>query len=125
MIRTKNWYYRIASALGLGTALLLFLLNGAVGIIGPETQPANLLYVAVLVAGLGGTLLARLKARGMHKTFMFVSLVQFIIPFVSFLIWPQLSWGGAGMAGVLILNSFFAMLFVASALLFRKAGLTK
>lgn len=116
--------YRIAFAVGLVTAFLLFWVNGAVGIIGNEGQPANLMYGVVFVVGLIGSLLARFKPRGMAVTLFTAALVQITIPVIALILWPRLSWGGAGITGVFLFNAFFAVLFALSALLFRHAGTT-
>jgi hypothetical protein len=121
-LRTRNSVYRVAFGIGLVTAFLLGWVNGAVGIIGNEGQPANLLYGAVFAVGLIGSLMARFKARGMARTLFAAALVQISVPVIALIIWRQISWGGAGIAGVFVLNAFFAALFVVSALQFRHAA---
>jgi hypothetical protein len=120
--RSGNTVYRIAFGIGLVAALLLALVNGAVGIIGNESQPANLMYGAVFAVGIIGSLVARFKPRGMAYTLFAAALVQLSVPVIALMIWPQISWGGAGIVGVFILNAFFAGLFVVSALVFRDAA---
>jgi hypothetical protein len=100
-------------------AFLLAWVNGAVGIIGSENQPANLMYGAVFAVGIIGSLVARFKPRGMAYTLFAAALVQLSVPIIALIIWPQISWGGAGLVGVFVLNAFFAALFVVSGLLFR------
>jgi len=119
-LRTRNTSYRVAFGVGLGSAFLLGWVNGAVGIIGNEGQPANLLYGGVFAVGLIGSLMARFKPHGMARTLFAAALVQMLVPVIALIIWQsQISWGGAGMLGVFGLNAFFALLFVGSALLFR------
>ena len=120
--RSGNTVYRIAFGVGLVAAFLLAWVNGAVGIIGNENQPANLMYGAVFAVGFIGSLVARFKPRGMAHTLFAAALVQLSVPVIALIIWPQISWGGAGIVGVFVLNAFFAALFVVSALLFRHAA---
>ncbi|MDO8668932.1 MAG: hypothetical protein Q7K65_01425 [Candidatus Buchananbacteria bacterium] len=121
-LKTRTKVYRIAFVVGLAGALLLGWANGAVGIIGSENNPANLMYGAVFAVGLIGSTMARFKPRGMAHTLYAAALVQILIPAVALFIWPaKASWGEAGVIGVFIVNSFFALLFVVSALLFRHA----
>ena len=120
--RSGKTVYRIAFGIGLVTAFLLAWVNGAVGIIGSENQPANLMYGAVFAVGVIGSLVARFRPRGMAHTLFAAALVQLSVPVIALIIWPQISWGGAGLAGVFVLNAFFAALFVVSALLFRQAA---
>lgn len=116
--------YRVAFGIGLLGALLLFWVNGAVGIIGSENNPANWLYIAVFVVGLIGSLISRFKPRGMSYTLFTAAAVQLLIPVFALLVWPaQASWGNAGVIGVFIFNSIFAILFITSGLLFRRAAL--
>jgi hypothetical protein len=97
-------------------------INGAVGIIGNENQPANLMYFGVLAVGLAGAFFARFEPRGMTRALYATALVQALVPMIALVIWPQVSWGAAGVAGVFILNAFFVTLWVVSALLFRHAA---
>ena len=50
-------------ALALAAAFLLIWINLAVGIIGDEGEPANLLYVGVLAVGIGGATPGALRGR--------------------------------------------------------------
>jgi hypothetical protein len=75
-LRTRTRAYRIAFGVGLAGAFLLFWVNGAVGIIGHEDNPANLMYGAVFAAGLIGSLISRFKPRGMARTLIAATLIQ-------------------------------------------------
>jgi len=124
--RSEKTVYRGAFGVGLAGAFLLFWVNGAVGIIGNEGQPANLMYGAVLAVGLIGSLMSRFKPLGMARTLFAAALTQMLVPVIALLIWPPpaTSWA-PGVFGVFMLSAFFAMLFVASALLFRRASDSK
>ncbi|MDP3964924.1 MAG: hypothetical protein Q8Q20_04720 [bacterium] len=121
--RSEKTVYRVAFGVGLGGAFLLFWVNGAVGIIGNEDNGANLMYGAVFVVGLVGSLLARFKPRGMARTLFIAAIVQMLVPVTALLIWsPQDTSWAPGVLGVFALNSFFAAVFLVSALLFRQAN---
>ncbi|MBS0480306.1 MAG: hypothetical protein JSR79_13555, partial [Proteobacteria bacterium] len=51
---TRNWAYRGGVALALAAIFLLVWINGAVGIIGDEDNPRNLLYGCVIMTAIGG-----------------------------------------------------------------------
>ena len=121
--RSEKTVYRVAFGVGLAGAFLLFWVNGAVGIIGNEGQPANLMYGAVFAVGFIGSLMARFKPRGMARTLFAAALAQMSVPVIALLSWPPpaTSWAPS-VFGVFVLSAFFAMLFVGSALLFRKAA---
>jgi hypothetical protein len=102
--------------------LLLVWGNLAVGFIGNEDNPANLLYGGVLAAAFIGALAARFRPRGMAYAMFAAALVQFLVPLVAAAIWrPEVN---LGMMQVLALNTVFAMLWVGSGLLFRRASAT-
>jgi len=121
-LRICNRTYRIAFGVGLAGIFLLGWVSGAVGIIGSENQPVNLMYWAIPVIGLIGSLISRFKPRGMALTLFIVAFVQFMVPVVALIISPEVSWGNAGVIGVFVTNSIFAVIFVVSALLFRNAS---
>jgi hypothetical protein len=123
-LKTRNKTYHVAFSLGLVGILLLGWVSGAVGIIGSENNPANLMYWAVPVVLLIGSLMARFQPGGMACTLLAAALVQISVPVVALFVWPaQASWGEAGVIGVFIANSIFAVLFAGSAWLFRRASL--
>jgi len=48
-----------------------------------------------------------------------------LVPVVALFIWPaNASWGNAGVIGVFVFNSIFAVLFAVSGLLFLRASAT-
>lgn len=122
--RSGAMAYRAAVGIAVGTALILVWMNLAVGIIGNESNSANLLYGGVIIVGLIGAVLARLKPRGMSHTLFAMAISQALVPVLGLIIWkPQVtSWGVAGLLGVFILNTIFVVLWIGSALLFRRGA---
>src|SRR5687768_10557444 len=100
--------YRAATGLGLATGLILIWINGAVGLIGSEDNPANLMYCGVLAIGAIGAVIARLEPLGMARALFATALAQFLVPVVALLIWrPDFS---PGVVQVFVLNFFFVLL---------------
>ena len=123
--RSGQAAYRAAAGVGVVAALLLLWVNGAVGIIGNENNPANLMYFGVLAIGAIGAVAARLRPRGMMYTLFAVALAQLLVPVIALVIWRPPATSMAefwNISRVFILNGFFALLWVVSALLFRKAA---
>ena len=120
--RTRTVMYRIAFCVGLAGLLFLGWVSGAVGIIGSENQPVNLMYWAVPAVLLIGSVISRFQPHGMSQTLFAAALVQVLIPVTALIIAPEVSWGNAGVNGVFVLNSIFALVFLGSALLFRRAA---
>ena len=116
--------YRVAVGIALAAALLLVWMNLAVGIIGSEDNPVNLMYFGVLAIGILGTTIARLRAQGMARTLFATAIAQELVPVIALIIKkPQVTSVEAsmGVLGVLGLNAFFVMMFIGSGLLFRRS----
>jgi hypothetical protein len=114
--------YRAAVALAVATALVLVWVNAAVGIIGDD-ESFNLMYFGVLAIGIGGALIARLKPQGMALALFAMAIAQMLVPLIVLAI-PNLRgalWEPPGLVGIFVLNAFFALLWIGSAWLFRKA----
>lgn len=62
-----NTLYRLGFAVAIVLGFLLVWINLAVGIIGGEANPANLVFAGVLAVGLVGALIGRFTAGGMFR----------------------------------------------------------
>ncbi|MEP0949751.1 MULTISPECIES: hypothetical protein [Cyanophyceae] len=116
--------YRVAVGIALAAAFLLVWMNLAVGIIGSEDNPVNLMYFGVLAIGILGATMARFRPQGMARTLITTALAQALVPVIALIInKPQVTSVEAsmGVLGVLGLNAFFVMMFIGSALLFRRS----
>jgi hypothetical protein len=120
--RSGSLFYKAAVGLGAGTAFLLVWVNGAVGIIGSEDNPANLLYAGVLLVGLVGTVLARFRSKPMSYVLYAAAVAQMLVPVAALIFWRSTLNEPPSLVGVFILNAFFAGLFALSGALFRRAG---
>jgi len=124
MRKGGNTSYRAGAGVAIFTTLILIWMNLAVGLIGSENNPANLLYIGVLAILLIGIGIARFQAQGMARALFATAIAQFLVPLLAIAIW-QPGFGGAGMIGVLFLNTIFALLWTGSGLLFRHATVNK
>lgn len=115
--------YRIAVAAALGTALMLVWTNLAVGLIGSEGEPANLMYVGVLAIGLIGALAARFRPEGMARTLFAAAFANVVITVIALGAGMHTDPGSSALE-IVGVNLFFAALWVGSALLFQRAGAT-
>lgn len=118
--KMNNGLYRKAVGLSVVTAVLLVWINAAVGIIGQG--PLNLMYFGVLVIGLICAIIFRFKPIGMSRALFVTALGQFLVPIIAFIIWDYQITSERSILGVFALNSFFSVLFVVSALLFRRVA---
>ena len=115
-----NIAYRTAVGVAVVAGLLLIWMNLAVGIIGSEDNPANLLYGGVLAIGIIGAGVARFQPRGMSHTLFATAFAQMLVPVIALVFWRSSLNEPPGTVGTFILNAFFAALFVVSGLLFRR-----
>lgn len=115
--------YRAAIGLALATAFLLTWVNLAVGIVGTEDDPANLLYGGVLAVGIIGAFIARFRSAGMARAFFATALAQALVAAVA--VAAGMGYPASPPLEILAVNALFAMLWLASASLFRKAAREK
>ena len=116
---THNWAYRGGVVLALAAIFLLVWINGAVGIIGNEDNPRNLLYGCVVMTAIGGAIGAGARAAGMARAMAAAAVAMMLA-------WMMAATGGGyeppSAAGFFVIHLFFAVIFGGSAALFRKAA---
>jgi D-alanyl-D-alanine carboxypeptidase len=114
-----NKAYRFAVAMALAAVLLLVWMNVAVGgILGDD--PANMMYFGVLLVGLVGAIIARLEPEGMSRVLLATALAMALVPAIALMIGTPAF--ANGVPAVFALHACYAMVFVGSALLFRRAA---
>jgi hypothetical protein len=112
--------YRAGVAIALLAAVLLAWINLAVGVIGAEDNPANLMFFAVIGMAFAGSALARLQAAGMALAMTTAALAQAAIAVVVVAsgmevgppLWPHF----------VVFTGFFVALWLAAAALLRSAA---
>ncbi len=120
-MKTATTSYRAAVALAVGAATFLVLMMGAVGIIGIEGDPADLMYFGVLAAGIGGAIVARFQPDGMARAMLVVAAAMALVAVIALMLGRHQA-AYSSVFEILGLNGMFATLFAGSALLFRKAS---
>jgi hypothetical protein len=119
--QSRNMIYRLAAGVALAASFLLLWINAAVGVIGDESNDANLMFFGVLAVGLIGSVVARLQPHGMARALYATALAQALVATIALMaelgstapVWPK---------DILILNGFFIALWLLSAALFQKAA---
>jgi hypothetical protein len=117
---TGNSAYRAAVGVAVATAFILIWINLAVGIIGSEDNPANLMYGGVLAVAIIGAVIARFQPVGMARALSATALAQALAGVIALA-------AGLGSTApsfpeaIVFLTGFFAALWLLSAWLFRKA----
>lgn len=109
---SKSWSYRAGFAIALVAAFLLIWGNLAVGFVGSEDNPLNLIYFGVVGLAVLGSALVLLRASGMRKVMAATALAQIaaggVALYFDYFTGP--------------LTTFFTALWLASTWLFRKAA---
>lgn len=114
--------YKLAVVITLLAGFLILWINLAVGIIGSEDNPLNLLYLLVYATGAVGAGISRLRPKGLSIALFATAAVQFSIPILAMFIGNHSLNDPSGLLGIVLLNSFFALMFVIAGFLFRKAA---
>jgi hypothetical protein len=116
----SNKAYRFAMGLAVATAFVLTWVNFVLAV---DVSLANFMYFGVVVVGLVGAAIARLRARGMALALVGTAIAQMLVPFIALVFWKTSVAPGAAVP-VIGLNGGFIVLFAISALLFRRAART-
>jgi hypothetical protein len=119
--RVGNLAYQAAVVVALGAGILIMWVTGAVGIIGSENNPGNLLYLAVVGLAIVGAIITQGRAARMVWAMSVVAIATAFVPVIAF----------TGVAeprsDVLALEVFgatglFSAMWLLSAWLFRKSA---
>jgi hypothetical protein len=112
---TKSRTYSAGAIVAVGAALLLFLVNGAVGFIGDEDNPVNLLFFGVLTLALGGATIVRFRPEGMARAMAVTAGAQGATGALAVLAVPDVQ-------GFLLGTAMFVPLWLLSSWLFARAA---
>lgn len=116
---TNKTSYRLAVGVAVVTVLFLIWAIGALGIIGEGGRPDRL-YAGVLAVVAIGTLVARLRPRGMALALLATALAQALVTVIALLVGYQHN-EGASVVEILGINGMYVTLFGLSAWLFARA----
>lgn len=109
---SRSLFYRLGFGIALVAGFVLIWMNLAVGIIGSEDNPANLMYAGVLAIGATGAILARLRAKGMAIALVVMAVAQALVSATAVL----------GGYFTVPLDAVFITLWLGSAWLFHTAA---
>lgn len=112
--------YRAAVGIACLTGAFLFWVNAAVGIIGDE-EPANAMYLGMLVVGIIGAVAVKFEAQRMSRVMFAVAVIQALVPVIA-MTWVPEERFAPGYLPVMGLNAVFVAAWVVSGLLFRHAA---
>lgn len=107
--------YVVAAGVAVATAFLTTWINLAVGIIGNENNPANLMFFGVLAIGFIAVLFARIEPLGMARAMEVTAVAQAIVGVIAF-------FTASDQPEAYALPGFFVAMWLISAQLFRKAA---
>jgi hypothetical protein len=118
--RSVDRVYRAGVGVGLLAAFLLVWINGAVGIIGPETNDANMMYFAVLGVAIAGAVAAFGRPRGMAYAMFAAAAATAVVAAIA--IAGDLGRPEDGPFQLLGVNAMFVMIWVAAGGLFLESA---
>ncbi|MDP9423380.1 MAG: hypothetical protein M3Q19_11230 [Pseudomonadota bacterium] len=76
--------YRAGVGFALAAAFFLIWVNLAVGIIGDENNPSNLMFFGVVLIGITGSIVARFRPRGMAVAMSVAAAAELLVGIVTF-----------------------------------------
>ena len=118
---SRNMAYRAGAAVSVLTAFLLVWVNLAVGVLGDEDNPANLMFAGVLALALAGAMIARFRAAGMAQALLATFAAQVLAGAIGY--FAGLGAGGSqGIYEVTVGTILFGGLWLIAAGLFYKAA---
>lgn len=118
--RTGDWHYLAATGVAVAAAFLLIWVNLAVGFLGSENNPANLIFLGVFAVAIIGAIMARFQADGMATAMSATAAAQALVGVVAVI--AELGSAGAdGLYEAVMGTGLFTALWLMSAWLFRKA----
>ena len=114
-----NAWYRAGAIVAVAASFLLIWVNGAVGFLGDEDNPANLMFLGVIVLAILGSFVVRFRAPGMAKTMTAAAAAQLLVALIGYF-GGYASPGGAGVYEVVMGTTLFGGLWLLSAWFFRR-----
>ena len=118
---TSNTAYRSAVAVAVGAAVFLVWGMAALGVVGVEGDPADLMFFGVLAVGIGGAIVARLQPDGMARAMLVTSAATILVGVIALMLGKHRA-EYSSVIEILGLTGMFATLFAGSAWLFRSAA---
>jgi uncharacterized membrane protein len=109
---SNRWAYRLAAIVSVLGGFLMVWANLAVGIIGSEENPQNLIFYVVLLIGLFGSLITRFTSRGLMWTLRLMAAAQLAIFVIA---------AGLGWALLPVFTIFYCLLWLVAAELFERS----
>lgn len=113
--KTRNWAYAAGAITAVGTAFLLFVVNGAVGFIGDEDNAVNLLFFGVLTLAFGGAIVVRFRAEDMARVMAVTAGAQVVAAALGVAMVPDVR-------GFVLGTAMFVPLWLLSSWLFVRAS---
>ena len=118
---TTTKAYRLAIGGALATGFILFWVIGAVGLIGAEGDPFDMIYGGVIAVGIMGALIARFQPQGMARAMVATAVAQALVVVIA-LIAGKHQVEVSSVPEIVLSNGFFVALWLGSARLFRSAA---
>jgi hypothetical protein len=109
---TRNSAYRAAVGVAVAAAFILVWMNLAVGVIGTEDNPLNLMYGGVLGIALVGAVIARFRPPGMARVLVATAVAQAGVAVIA-QVAGHFTW---------VLTAIYVALWLTSAWLFQSAA---
>ena len=115
--RSANGFYRAGASVAVAAGFLLVWVNLAVGFLGSEDNPANLMFAGVIAVAIIGGAMARFRAPGMARALVATAIAQAAV--AAIVLVRDLA---DEVTPIVVLTGFFVALWLGAAWLFGKAA---
>ncbi len=115
MRKSGNWAYPAGAMVAAGAAFALFVVNAAIGLVGTEEDPVNLLFFGVVTLASGGAVIVRFRPEGMARAMAVTAGGQIVTGALAAAMVPDLR-------GFALGTAMFVPLWLLSAWLFARAA---
>ena len=121
---TDQAAYRAGACIALAAAFILVWVNGAVGIIGNENNPANLMYGGVVAVAVLGAMVARFRPPGLARAMVAAAIAQVLVLAIALFAVPGAEDPKWPLDAIFLTVFFVALWLVAAWLFHHGAGAT-
>ncbi|MBO6535095.1 MAG: hypothetical protein JJ966_02655 [Balneolaceae bacterium] len=119
--KSQQVTFKIATGIATFTTLFIIWANLAVGIIGNEENPLNLLYFGVVLLAIFGSYIASLKAKAMFRVMMSVAALHAFVSVIGLSIFTEQN-PEYTIMNVIVINCVLTLLWIVSGLLYNKSA---
>ncbi len=121
--KSTSKFYKTGVGLAMFGCFAIIWWNLAVGFIGWEDNPINILFFLIVLIALGWGIVAKFNSKWSERAMYVTAAAQFVAPIIGLLMWQgATTFREGGAIEILTRNLFFVLIWIMAALCFRYAA---